>query len=121
MNDEIRISNDIVFDEYKNSVGEIISTARRDKDLLMTAKMMAKLYGVDVSTIRKQLNTIFDEKVLAKKSVSEIIAHRAGDGKLYETRYYDETVIFELARRLRSDEAKILREWLDGRISALWR
>ena len=116
MNDEIRISNDIVFDEYKNSVGEIISTARRDKDLLMTAKMLAKLYGVDVSTVRKQLADIFGDKVLGEKSVSEIIAHRASDGKLYETRYYDETVLFELAKRLRSDEAKILREWLDSRV-----
>lgn len=51
--------------------------------------MLAKLYGVNISTVRKQLKDIFDSKVFEKKSVSEIIAHCADDGKLYETRYYD--------------------------------
>jgi hypothetical protein len=115
MNDEIRFSNDLTFDSYKNSVGEEITTLLRDKDILLTSKMLAKLYGVDISTIRKQLKTIFDEKVLNKKAVSEIIAHRADDGKLYETRYYDESVIVELGLRLRSDEAKAFQEWLANR------
>jgi hypothetical protein len=104
LNDEVRLSDDVVFDEFVNSVGEKITTTRRDKDLLMTAKMLARLYGVDVSTVRKQLKDIFADKTLDKKAVSEIIAHRAEDGKLYETRYYDESVIVELAQRLR--------EWL---------
>jgi hypothetical protein len=115
LNDEVRLSDDVVFDEYFNSVGEKVVTARRDRDVLMTAKMLAKLYGVDVSTVRKQLKDIFADKTLDKKAVSEIIAHKADDGKLYETRYYDESVIVELARRLRSEEAKALREWLDGK------
>jgi hypothetical protein len=115
MSDEIRLSDDVVFDEFVNSVGEKILTARRDKDLLMTARELARLYGVDVSTVRKQLKDIFDSKLLVKKSVSEIIAHRADDGKLYETRYYDQSVIFELGLRLRSDEAKAFREWAKRR------
>ncbi|MDR2063336.1 MAG: hypothetical protein LBQ02_00885 [Candidatus Nomurabacteria bacterium] len=115
LSDEVRLSDDLVFDEFVNSVGEKVVTARRDRDVLMTAKMLARLYGVDVSTVRKQLKDIFADKTLNKKAVSEIIAHRADDGKLYETRYYDESVIVELARRLRSEEAKALREWLDGK------
>ena len=118
MNDEIRFSDDLTFDQYKNSVGENITLLIRDKDILLTAKMLAKLYGVDVSTIRKQLRDIFDNKVLTRKSVSEIIAHRADDGKLYETRYYDENVIVELGLRLRSDEAKLFREWLNSRATS---
>jgi hypothetical protein len=116
MNDELRFSDDLTFDQYKNSVGENIITLVRDKDILLTAKMLAKLYGVDISTIRKQLRDVFDHKVLDKKSVSEIIAHRADDGKLYETRYYDENVVIELGLRLRSDEAKAFRAWLESRI-----
>jgi hypothetical protein len=113
MSDEIRLSDDIVFDEFVSSVGEKIILARRDRDVLITARELARLYGVDVSTIRKQLKDIFDSKLLVKKSVSEIIAHRAADGKLYETRYYDESVIVELGLRLRSDEAKAFREWVE--------
>ncbi|MDR2063478.1 MAG: hypothetical protein LBQ02_01650 [Candidatus Nomurabacteria bacterium] len=62
--------------------------------------------------IRLQNELTFYEFV---NSVSEVITHRADDGKLYETRYYDGSVIAELARRLRSEEAKTLREWLDGK------
>lgn len=117
MNDEIRFSDDLTFDQYKNSVGENITTLVRDRDILLTAKMLAKLYWVDISTIRKQLKDIFNSKVLEKKAVNGTIAHHADDGKLYETRYYDESVIVELGLRLRSDEAKAFREWIMSRNS----
>jgi hypothetical protein len=112
MTDEIRLSNDLVFDEFTSSVGEKILVLRRDRDVLLTAKMLARLYGVDISTIRKQLKDIFASNVLNRKSVSEIIPHRADDGKLYETRYYNQSIIFELGLRLRSDEAKAFQDWL---------
>jgi hypothetical protein len=115
MNDEVRLSDDLVFDGFTSSVGEKILVLRRDRDVLLTAKMLARLYGVDISTVRKQLKEIFADKVLNRKAVSEIIAHRADDGKLYETHYYDQSVIFELAQRLRSDEAKAFQDWLDRR------
>jgi hypothetical protein len=113
MNDEIRLSNDLVFDEFVSSVGEKILVLRRDSDVLLTAKMLAKLYGVDISTVRKQLKEIFADKVLRRKAVSEVIAHRAGDGKLYETRYYNEQAIVELGLHLRSDVAKEFRGWVE--------
>jgi hypothetical protein len=116
MSNEIRISDDLVFDDFTNSVGEKIVVVKRDRDILMTAKMLARLYGVDISTVRKQLKDIFASKVLVKKSVSEIIACRANDGKLYETRYYDDSVIVELGLRLRSDEAKAFQEWIKNRV-----
>ncbi|MDR1970108.1 MAG: hypothetical protein LBQ11_02060 [Candidatus Nomurabacteria bacterium] len=46
MSNEIRISDDLVFDDFTNSVGEKIIVVKRDRDILMTAKMLAKLYGV---------------------------------------------------------------------------
>jgi hypothetical protein len=118
MNDEIRFSDDLVFDNFTNSVGENITVARRDRDILLTAKELARLYGVNISTVRKQLKDIFASGVLNKKSVSEIIAHRAGDGKVYETRYYDENVLVELGLRLRSDEARAFREWVKSQVES---
>jgi len=105
----------LIFERYKNQANEIIVTLVRDSNTLMTAKMMSKLYGVDISTIRKQLQSIFDNKVLDKKLVSEIIAHRASDGKLYETRYYNEDIIVELGLRLRSEGARSFRNWLKSK------
>jgi hypothetical protein len=119
MNDEVRLGNDLVFDEFVSSVGEKILVVRRDSDVLLTVKMLAKLYGVDISTVRKQLKEIFADKVLNRKAVSEIIAHRADDGKLYEMRYYDQRVIFELGLRLRSDVAREFRGWVANQIGVI--
>jgi hypothetical protein len=115
MNDEIRLQNELTFDQFVGSVEENVLVLRRDKDFLMTAKMLGLLYGVDVSTIRKSLRQMFKDKRLDKKSVSEILPHRADDGKLYETRYYNEQAIVELGLHLRSDVAREFRTWVASR------
>jgi len=115
MTDEIRIQNKLTFDTFVNSVSENILVARRNRDFLMTAKMIAKLYGVDITTIRKSLKQMFNSKQLNKKLVSEIQAHRADDGKLYETRYYNEHAIVALGLSLRSPEAKVFQAWAEDR------
>jgi hypothetical protein len=112
-NDEIRLQSELTFDTFVGSVGENILVARRDKDFLMTAKMLGLLYGVDISTIRKALRGLYRSGALNKKSVSEILPHRAGDGKLYETRYYNERAIVELGLHLRSSVAREFREWVE--------
>jgi hypothetical protein len=119
MNDEIRLQNELTFDEFVSSVGENILVLRRDKDFLMTAKMLAQLYGVNISTIRKALQTLYRSGKLNKKSVSEILPHRADDGKLYETRYYNEHAIVELGLHLRSSVAKEFRGWVEQQRDSL--
>ena len=114
MSDEIRIQNELTFDTFTNSVSENILVVRRDQDFLMTAKMLAKLYGVDITTIRKSLRQMFRKKELSKKSVSEILPHRAVDGKLYETRYYNQVAIVKLGLSLRSPEAKSFQAWVES-------
>jgi hypothetical protein len=114
MSDEIRIQNELTFDTFASSVGENILVLRRNKDFLMTAKMLAQLYGVNISTIRKALRTLYRSGELDKKSVSGILPHRAGDGKLYETRYYNEQAIVELGFHLRSPVAKEFQAWVES-------
>jgi hypothetical protein len=116
MSDEIRIQNELTFDEFVGSVGENILVLRRDKDFLMTAKMLAQLYGVNISTIRKSLRALYRSGELDKKSVSEILPHRAGDGKIYETRYYNERDVVELGLHLRSSVAREFREWANSKL-----
>jgi prophage antirepressor-like protein len=113
MIDEIRVQDELTFDTFTNSVSENILVLRRDHDFLMTAEMLAKLYGVNISTIRKALRHMYKDKKLDKKSVSEILPHRATDGKLYETRYYNEAAIIELGLHLRSPEAKTFQTWVE--------
>jgi hypothetical protein len=70
---------------------------------------------VDIDTMHKQLRDIFNHKVLDKKSIGEIVAHRTDGSKLCEIQYYDENVVIEVGLRLRSDGTKTLRVWLKSR------
>jgi hypothetical protein len=119
MNDEIRLQNELTFETFAGSVSEKILVLRRNKDFLMTAKMLGLLYGVNITTIRKALRALYRSGELDKKSVSEILPHRAGDGKLYETRYYNEHAIVELGLHLRSSVAREFREWVESQKEAL--
>jgi DNA-binding GntR family transcriptional regulator len=119
MTDEIRLQGELTLDTFVSSVGEKVLVLRRDRDVLLTAKMLSKLYGVNISTVRKALRVLYRSGVLDKKSVSEILPHRADDGKLYETRYYNEQAIVELGLHLRSDVAREFRGWVEQQKEAL--
>jgi hypothetical protein len=104
MNDEIRVQNELTFDTFTNSVGNKIVLARLRGDVLMTAKQIAKLYGVSRVYITVKLGKLFRNKTLNKKRVSNILAHRADDGKLYETRYYNASAILAVGLAIKSAE-----------------
>jgi hypothetical protein len=113
-NDEIRLQNELTFDTFTNSVGNKIMLARLSGDVLMTAKMIARLYGVSRVYITVKLGRLFRSGALNKKRVSNILAHRADDGKLYETRYYNAAAIIAVGLAIKSVEAGRFREWLNG-------
>ena len=73
----------------------------------MTAKEIAKLYGVSLAYIRIKLKKLFILKTLNKKQVSNIFSHQANDGKLYETRYYNAEAIIAVGI-----EAVAFQKWL---------
>jgi hypothetical protein len=53
--DKIRLTKDVVFDEFTNSVGFKIMLAEVRGDMLMTADEMARLYRVRRPTITRHL------------------------------------------------------------------
>jgi hypothetical protein len=112
MNDEIRLQNQLTFDTYQNSVGNQIIVAKSQNNVLMTAKQITKLYGVSRPYISIKLRRLYRSGALNKKRVSNILTHRADDGKLYETRYYDAEAIIALGLSIKSPEAERLREWV---------
>jgi hypothetical protein len=112
MNDELRLQQELVFDTYKTSVGNKIAVLRIEQNVLMTAKEIAKLYGVSVAYIRITLRKLYLQKVLVKKRVSNTLTHRADDGKLYETRYYNAEAIVAVGLSIKSPEAVAFREWV---------
>jgi hypothetical protein len=112
MNDEIRLNQELTFDEYKNPVGSAVTVARLHDDVLITAREMAKLYGVGRPTITRHLLKLFATRHLNRKAVSSVLAHRAADGKLYETRYYNSAAIIAVGLSLKSPQAAAFLEWI---------
>jgi hypothetical protein len=112
MSDEIRLISQAAADTYQNSVGNRITVVKIENNVMMTAKEIAKLYGVSRVYITIKLGKLYRAKVLNKKAVSNIFTHRAGDGKLYETRYYNTEAIVALGLSLKSPEAEAFQNWL---------
>jgi hypothetical protein len=111
MSDEIRLVSELTGDTYKNSAGSEIAVVRLQNNLLMTAKEMARLYGVGRPAIYKQLKNIYKSGVLVEKEVSSILTHRADDCKLYRTKYYNFQVVIAVGQNLKSPEAEKLVKW----------
>jgi hypothetical protein len=112
MSDEIRLISQATSDTYSNSVGNKIAVIKIENNVMMTAKEIAKLYGVSLAYIRIKLKKLFLQKVLSKKRVSNIFSHQANDGKLYETRYYNAEAIVAIGLSIKSPEAVAFQKWL---------
>jgi hypothetical protein len=107
MNDELRLVSELSGDIYKSSSGSEIAVIKIANDVVMTSKEMAKMFGVGVPVISKKLKRIFSDETLNKKQVSSILTHRADDGKLYRTTFYNSQVIIRVGTMLKSPEAII--------------
>ncbi|MDR3298313.1 MAG: hypothetical protein LBT19_03040 [Candidatus Nomurabacteria bacterium] len=112
MTDEVRLVSELSGDTYKNSVGSEVTIIKIENNILMTAKEMAKLYGVQRPAIYRQLKDIYKSKQLIKKEVSSILTHRADDGKLYRTTFYNFVAIVAVGKNLKSPEAENFVKWL---------
>lgn len=112
MNDGIRLVSELSGDTYRNSAGSEIAIIKIENNILMTAKEIARLYGVQRPAIYKQLKDIYKGGQLKKKEVSSILTHRADDGKLYRTTYYNFQAIVAVGNNLKSPEAESFMNWL---------
>lgn len=104
MSDEVRLVSELVPDVYRNSVGSEIAIVKHNMDVVMTAKEIAKLYGVGRPPITRHLLKLYATKKLDRKAVSSILPHRADDGKVYETRYYNTQAIIAVGLSLKVNE-----------------
>ena len=112
MNDEIRLVSEATQTIYKSSSGLEVMLVRVGTDLLMTTKEIAKLYGVARSTAIRHLLKLFATGKLNKKLVSSILTHKAGDGKLYRTTFYNTTAVIAVGLSLKTPEAAAFQRWL---------
>ena len=119
MNDGIRLVSEAVGDTYINSNGSEITVIKIANDVLMTTKEMSKFYDVSVPTICKRLKKLFADSGVNEKQVSSILTHKASDGKLYRTTFYNSQVIIAIGTILKSPAAKQFQEWLSTKCNSM--
>jgi transcription initiation factor TFIIIB Brf1 subunit/transcription initiation factor TFIIB len=68
MSDEIRLTRELTTNTYANVVGNKITVVKIENNVLMTAKEIAKLYGVSRPYITMRLHQLYIKKVLNKKT-----------------------------------------------------
>jgi hypothetical protein len=77
----------------------------------LTQDQMAKLFERERSVVTKHLRNVFREGELDEMAVCAKHAHTAGDGKTYQTQYYNLDVIISVGYRVGltgSDQTKCL-------------
>lgn len=119
MSDEVRLISEMSSDTYRNSSGSEITVIKIANDVLMTTKEMSKFYGVSVPTVCKKLRKLFADSGVNEKQVSSILTHKASDGKLYRTTFYNSQVIIAIGAMLKSPEAKQFQEWLSTKCKSM--
>lgn len=104
------MNNEIIF--YTSPDGnKKVAVYYQGESVWLTQKQMAELYNVDRSVITKHLKNIFSEGELREDTVSAIFAHTAGDGKTYQTNFYNLDAIIAVGYRANSYQATQFRIW----------
>ena len=77
----------------------------------LTQAQIAELFARDRSVITKHIRNIFNDKELDPGSVCAKFAHTAGDGKVYQTDYFNLDMILAVGFRVRSPRGTQFRKW----------
>ncbi|ALC16748.1 cytochrome c biogenesis protein CycH [Desulfuromonas soudanensis] len=77
----------------------------------LTQDQMAKLFERERSVVTKHLRNVFREGELDEMAVCAKHAHTAGDGKTYQTQYYNLDVIISVGYRVKSKRGTQFRQW----------
>ncbi len=83
----------------------------RDENIWLTQTKIAELFGVDRTVVTKHIKNIFQSNELQEDSVCAKIALTAGDGKSYQTQFYNLDAIISVGYRVNSTQATHFRIW----------
>lgn len=84
-----------------------IQVLYKNETIWTTQKAMAELFDVDRTVITKHLKNIFESSELQINSVCAKFAHTAGDGKTYNTAFYNLDAIISVGYRVHSVRATL--------------
>lgn len=97
---------------YTTSDGDVkLRVTIQDETIWLTQKMMAELFDVDVRTVSEHLQNIFKTSELSEEWVIRNFRITAGDGKMYDTQFYNLDAIISVGYRVNSSRATQFRIW----------
>lgn len=88
-----------------------IEARYEDETVWLSQKLMAELFEVGVNTINYHLKEIFKGGEIDEKSVIRKFRTTAGDGKSYNTNFYNLDAIISVGYRVNSLRATQFRQW----------
>ncbi len=108
-------SSEILF--YNTEDGKTKLQVRLENETVwLNQKQIAELFDKSRVTITEHIINIFTEGELDENSVCRKIRHTAGDGKTYDTQYYNLDVIISVGYRVKSKRGTQFRIWATQRL-----
>lgn len=95
----------------KQNSEDSIEVRVQDENVWLTQEAMAKLFDKGRSTIAEHLRNIFNEGELYEDSVCRKFRQTAGDGKVYDVKFYNLDAIISVGYRVNSLRATQFRQW----------
>lgn len=90
---------------------ENIEIRYEDENLWLTQKLISKLYDVEVNTINYHIKKIFADDELEENSVIRNFRITANDGKTYNTKHYNLSMIIAIGFKVDNEKAVQFRKW----------
>lgn len=91
-----------------------VSLYARDGSVWMSQQQLAELFDTSRENITTHIKNIFEDKELAENSVGKDYLHTAADGKNYQVRFYNLSMILAIGFRVRSPRGRQFRQWANS-------
>lgn len=88
-----------------------IEVRYEDETIWLTQKMMAEIYGVNIRTINEHIVNILNDRELDENSVIRNFRITAKDGKKYNTKHYNLSMIIAVGFKVNTQRAVEFRKW----------
>ena len=93
-----------------------IETRLEDESVWLTQAQLCELFQKAKSTISEHIKNVFEEGELESTSVVRNFRTTAGDGKEYDTTFYNLDVIISVGYRVKSHQGTKFRQWATARL-----
>src|SRR3989338_10889044 len=116
-NNKIQENSFTQFLLYTDANGKVkVEIFLKNENIWLTQEKISELFGVERSVVTKHLKNIFTDGELREDSVCANFAHTAGDGKTYQTKFYNLDAIISVGYRVNSATATRFRIWATERL-----